>query len=200
MKTLPLKPITGLFLVALLSLLLSGCGWHLRGSNISEGSGKSIYLMGMAYNPQLASQLKRDLSVSNNHVVENATEADMSLVLVDYRSKRRTGTINVSARVSEYLLTERATIKVLGQNGHILLGDTTMRVERYYDFDENDVQSKHDEEGLIKEEMRKELSRQIIARLNALGNVRPTEESSPTDSSETRSPDTDSTQADAPQG
>jgi len=73
-------------------------------------------------------------------------------------------------RVSEYQLTEEVTIMILAANGQPLLQRTTLSTERFFDFDENDVQSKEDEANLLRREMRNDLIRQIISRLDAVAN------------------------------
>jgi outer membrane lipopolysaccharide assembly protein LptE/RlpB len=56
-----------------------------------------------------------------------------------------------------------------------------MRTERFFDFDENDVQSKNEEAQLLKKEMTDDLVRQIIRRLNAISNRSNTSTSDATD-------------------
>ena len=56
-----------------------------------------------------------------------------------------------------------------------------MRTERFFDFDENDVQSKNEEAQLLKKEMTDGLVRQIIRRLNAISNRSNTSTSDATD-------------------
>jgi len=165
MKSLSCLLMTGLLVAA----TLSGCGWHLRGTgqvnNIS-----SVHISAAERYSDFYDALTRALEANDVEVVKNATQAQYSIVLLEQKSKRRTASVSVSARVSEYQLTEEASIVILDAGGNTLLPRSTLTTERYFDFDENDVQSKDFEADLLKREMRDDLIRQIITRLNAVAN------------------------------
>ncbi|MDP1520203.1 LPS assembly lipoprotein LptE [Porticoccus litoralis] len=165
MKKLSCLLITGLLVAA----TLSGCGWHLRGTaqvnNIS-----SVHISAADRFNDFYESLSRSLEANDVVVENNATKAQYSVVILDQSSRRRTGSVSVSARVSEYQLTENVTMMILDGNGKTLLPRSTLTAERYFDFDENDVQSKEGEAEMLKREMRDDLVRQIIIRLNAIAN------------------------------
>jgi LPS-assembly lipoprotein len=165
MKKLSSLVTTGLLIAA----TLTGCGWHLRGTgqvnNIS-----SVHISAATRFDDFYGDLSRALEANDVTVARNATEAQYTIVILNQKSKRRTASVSVSARVSEYELNEEVEVMILGAGGKVLLPRTTLLAERYFDFDENEVQSKQDESDMLKSEMRQDLIRQILNRLNAVAN------------------------------
>lgn len=157
--------ITGL----LVATIVTGCGWRLRGTGVVENV-SSVHISSQGRFGDFYQALSRSLQASNISVVENATNAQYNIVILDQRSLRKTASVSVTVRVSEYQLTEEVTIMILAANGQPLLQRTTLSTERFFDFDENDVQSKEDEANLLRREMQSDLIRQIISHLNAVAN------------------------------
>jgi len=157
--------ITGL----LVTTLTAGCGWHLRGTG-SVDNVSSVHISSQGRFNDFYEALSRSLQANDITVVKNATDAQYNIVILDQKYSRKTATVSVTVRVSEYQLTEEVTIMILASNGQPLLQRTTLSTERFFDFDENDVQSKEDEANLLRREMRSDLIRQIISRLDAVAN------------------------------
>ncbi|WP_461516776.1 LPS-assembly lipoprotein LptE [Porticoccus sp.] len=151
---------------------ITGCGWHLRGT-MQVNNISSVHISAEQRYNDFYNSLSRSLKANKIDVVQNATDAQYNIVILGQKSDRRTASVSVSARVSEYQLTEEVTIMILASDGKPLLSRTTFSSERVFDFDENDVQSKEDESNLLKREMRDDLIRQVVSRLNSVAN-RPT--------------------------
>lgn len=157
--------ITGL----LLTTLVTSCGWHLRGTGTVDNV-SSVHISSQGRFGSFYEALSRSLQANDITVVENATDAQYNIVILDQKYSRKTASVSVTVRVSEYQLTEEVTIMILAANGQPLLQRTTLSTDRFFDFDENDVQSKEDEANLLRREMRSDLIRQIISRLDAVAN------------------------------
>lgn len=157
--------ITGL----LLTTLVTSCGWHLRGTGTVDNV-SSVHISSQGRFGSFYEALSRSLQANDITVVENATDAQYNIVILDQKYSRKTASVSVTVRVSEYQLTEEVTIMILAANGQPLLQRTTLSTERFFDFDENDVQSKEDEANLLRREMQSDLIRQIISRLDAVAN------------------------------
>jgi LPS-assembly lipoprotein len=166
MKKLIHIAITGL----LLSVIVTGCGWHLRGGGQIGGNISSIHISGQNQNSDFYRSLSRSLKANDVIIVESAAKAQLNITVLNQRSTRRTATVSSGARVSEYQLTEFVDILIIAADGTHLLPKTTLSTERFFDFDENDVHSKNEEAELLKREMLDDLVRQIIRRLNAVSN------------------------------
>lgn len=149
-------------LLILSILLLSSCGWQLRGHNNALENVQSVHINSRNQQSELVQDLKRSLEAINVATASDLNKAQYSLVLLDERSLRRTATVSAGARVAEYLLVEEADVLILAADGSQLLPRTTLSVERVYEFDENNVLANDDEAKLLKKEMRSNLTRQII--------------------------------------
>lgn len=157
--------ITGL----LLTTLVTSCGWHLRGTGTVDNV-SSVHISSQGRFGSFYEALSRSLQANDITVVENATDAQYNIVILDQKYSRKTASVSVTVRVSEYQLTEEVTIMILAANGQPLLQRTTLSTDRFFDFDENDVQSKEDEANMLRREMQSDLIRQIISRLDAVAN------------------------------
>ncbi|MBV1930508.1 MAG: hypothetical protein KUG71_02225 [Porticoccaceae bacterium] len=162
------KNAISLSLIAVLLLATTACGWHLRGTAGNTVSFKRIHISAANLHSDLVRQLQRQLEASDVEVVESATDAIYSLVIVKEDSKRRTATVSASARVSERSLTEWAEFLVLNREGGSVIPLTKVTVERVFEYDENNVLATNDEAQMLKREMRSELARQIYNRLRQL--------------------------------
>ena len=101
-----------LLLVATLALL-TACGWQLRNSQIIPQSLGSLHLSSADSHSNLIAELTRALDVYGVKVVPNADDANYSVVIVDFKSTRRIGTTNASARVAEYQLNEEVDLSLI---------------------------------------------------------------------------------------
>ena len=120
----------------LISLLLNGCGWHLRNSGTAQisdggtaqilGDARKLYVDGDQKSLLYRSVIK-SLEHSNVNIAENSKSADIVITLINQRSKSRTATVSSSARVSELEITELVDIIISTGNGKILLPKTTKK-------------------------------------------------------------------------
>ena len=154
----------------LITTMLSSCGWRLRGSVDVANNISSVHISGLSKQNEFYRMLTRSLKANKVEIKDSHTEAQYRLVAMNQRSERRTATVSSSARVSEYQLTELVDIIIFSANGSQLIPRTTISTERFFDYDENDVQSKSEEAALLKREMLNDLVRQVINQLNAISN------------------------------
>ena len=161
-----------LLLVATLALL-TACGWQLRNSQIIPQSLGSLHLSSADSHSNLIAELTRALDVYGVKVVPNADDANYSVVIVDFKSTRRIGTTNASARVAEYQLNEEVDFLIMDAKGNNLVPLTTASVERVYEFNERDVLASDNEEQVVKEEMRADIIYQILNRLRLIPETAP---------------------------
>ena len=156
-----------LLLVATL-VLVTACGWQLRNSQIIPQSLGSLHLSSEDSHSNLVAELTRVLDLYGVKVVASAAEASYSVVIVDYRRTRRTGSTNASARAAEYQLNEEVDFLIVDADDNQLIPLSTASVERIYEFNERDVLASGNEERLILEGMREDIIRQILNRLRLL--------------------------------
>lgn len=162
------KPLSlALFLVCA-AALLQACGWQLRGAGMIPEGLDSLHVSSRDSHGDLVRQLNRALNSAGVTVPDSAAEANLSLVILRERSRVQTATISERARVSEQLLTEEAEFMVINRAGERLLPASSVRVERVFEYNENNVLATQDERELIRAEMRRDLVNQILNRLRQL--------------------------------
>ncbi|WP_075256838.1 LPS-assembly lipoprotein LptE [Herbaspirillum camelliae] len=146
------------------AVLLSACGFHLRGA--ADLPFKTIYL-GFPPNSQVGVQLKRNIEASGATVVDDAKEAEANLkVLADSRD-RQVLTLNTNGRVREYALFQNFSFSVTDAKGVIIIPPTAITLRRVITYDENQELAKQAEETLLYRDMQSDLVQQILRRLSA---------------------------------
>ncbi|MEX1032102.1 MAG: LPS assembly lipoprotein LptE [Cellvibrionaceae bacterium] len=150
----------------LLSLvLISACGWHLRGTLALPEGLDTVYLNDQAGAEVLSRTMEELLTANQVKVATGHSNAQLVINILDYREDRRVVSIGGNTLVTEYELIARAIYSLEDGQGNVLLPSAEASVIRSYEFDENNVLGKAEEERLIQQEMRRELAQQIIRRL-----------------------------------
>ena len=155
-------------LLLIITLIISGCGWQLRDSQIAASSIGAVYLSSSDTNSVLTKELRRALSTYG--VLSGVTQGESKYVgvIVDLRQNTRIASINSSGRVAEYQLNEDVDFYITDAEDNQVLSLSTASVERVYEFREEDILASSNEEQRILTEMRSEIVRQILNRLRAL--------------------------------
>ena len=160
-----------------LVLSLSACGFHLRGSNGSFMLPFATMNIGLPDSSPLAIDLKRYIrAVGSTEIVDTREAADATLEVLADPEKTRTKSIlslNSNGRVREYQLGYSIQFRVVDKAGNVLLGLTTIALNRPITFNESQVLAKETEEAQLYRDMRNDLVQQIMRRLAAIKPVLP---------------------------
>ncbi|NHQ89662.1 LPS assembly lipoprotein LptE [Janthinobacterium lividum] len=160
-----------------LTVLLSACGFHLRGSNGSFMLPFATMYIGLPDSSPLAIGLKRYIrAIGSTEVVNTKDGADAVLEVLTDPERNRTKTIlslNTSGRVQEYQLGYSINFRVVDKAGNQLLAPTTISLVRPITFDDRQVLAKETEEAALYRDMRNDLVQQIMRRLAAIKPVLP---------------------------
>lgn len=149
------------------TLLFSGCGWHLRGYEPLPEEMKSLYLSIPNETSELSRSLKRSLKSMGVDLVDSAAQAKMTLAVTDIKHNRRTISTSGRGKAAEYELTSLLTYEIKDSAGERLFGPDTVSAEKVYLFDPNRVVSAFEEEQLLREEMQRDLISQLLRRYRA---------------------------------
>ena len=163
-----LTTLRNLFMAVLLTSLVAGCGWHLRGKGMIPEGLTILYVESNDPDGDLARELARALNSAGVVVPVSSARAQFTLVLLKERSLVRAATVNEQARVSEQQLTEEAEFHIVDPSGTVVVPKSLVSVERIFEYDENNVLATQDERDLIRTEMRRDLINQILNRLRQL--------------------------------
>ena len=155
-------------LVLLPALLLSACGWHLRGAEVLDEQLKSLYVDVPGEHVQLNRSLKRSLKAMGVELTSTAKDAPLTLSITKVSDKRRTISTSGRGKAAEYELTSIIGYRISNSDGETLQGPTQVTAEKVYLFDPNNVVSAYEEEQILRQEMQRDLIRKIIRRYQAL--------------------------------
>lgn len=161
-----------LYATLLCALLLSACGWHLRGTQGEALALGDVYLTAQDLHGDLAAELRRQLGARGATLVSSPSEADYLLTIMDEDFDRRTAGVGADALASAYELIWIAHFALTDRSGQTLLAPATQSsVTRLYD--QAPGASASQEERLLRSEMARDLARQILGRVQAAASTEP---------------------------
>jgi LPS-assembly lipoprotein len=148
---------------SLLLMLLSGCGFQLRG--ISSFPFDTLHIVA---NSPVAIELKRNLrAASTTRLVEERKEAAAVLEFNERRDKTVLS-IGNTGRAREFRLNYVLTYRVVDQRGREMVPlNSNITIFRDISFNDTQVLSKESEEALLWREMQSDMVQQLIRRLAA---------------------------------
>lgn len=147
-----------------LAVLLSACGFQLRGTGSAEFALKEIDLQARNAYGDTAKQLQQLLQ---NSGVKVHSGAPYLLNLTNEQERQRTSARTSSARSAEYELTTTLDYEIRGEKNMLLLKDQ-LEVQSFYVHDENNLIGSGQESAQVRQEMRRELIQQLSLRLQLL--------------------------------
>jgi len=153
--------------VFMLMLLLTACGYHLRGAIQLPEALQKIYVRGAS--AELTNAIARTFRSASGELVATAAEAGMILNVINEDYQRRTISIDSSGYSNEYDLVYRLTFDLLDNQGAVLISAQTIEVSKSY-FNEqssNTVLSKGNEEAVLRKELYSQAVRSVIDRARA---------------------------------
>lgn len=158
------------FAVAVVSLLMSGCGWHLRGYGGASLQHRTIYLRVPADQPRLAAALRRGLRAAGASLASDVKSADAVVEVESPRIGRRASTFSTAARVEEYELSYGLPFRVLGPKGQPWGPRQVVTDTRTYPYDTKNVLSSQSQERQLRLEMADEVANLLVGRVQAVIN------------------------------
>jgi len=156
-------------MVVLLPVLVSGCGFQLRGTaNLPEEMATTWVRV---EDPTSAFARELELLLRGNDVVlaDGPGEGVAGLHILRERITRRALTISEDARVREFELVFDLRFRLVGPSGDTLLGPESLRLRRDFQFDEQEILGAATEEEMMREELRRSMAASLIRRLEAFG-------------------------------
>lgn len=149
----------------LLFLLLSACGFHMRGAVDLPAVMQSTYIESRYPFDDMTRIIKQELRASEVNVVQQQEAATSVLQLISHRSSRRVLSVGSSGRATEYELFEEITFVLLDTQGKEYVPPQTLRMTRDFVFDEAQLLGKVEEAEDIHEQLQHALARRILTRI-----------------------------------
>ncbi|MEN5301824.1 MULTISPECIES: LPS assembly lipoprotein LptE [unclassified Pseudomonas] len=151
-------------LVMGLAVLLSACGFQLRGTGTNALSVKEMDVSARNAYGQTVVQLRQVLERSGVNVHAGAP---YRLVLTNEQENSRSASYTGGNRTAEYELTTTLNYSILGLNNLELLSDK-VEVRKVYVRDGSNINGSDQEAQRSREEMRRDLVQSMVARLQLL--------------------------------
>ena len=151
-------------LVMGLAVLLSACGFQLRGTGTNELSLKELDVSARNAYGETVTQLRQTLENSGVHVYNGAT---YKLILTDERETQRNISYASAGRASDVELNTALMFEIQGRDQLPLMGDK-IQVQKVVSHDGNNLVGSDSETIQVRKEMRRELVKRMILRLQLL--------------------------------
>ena len=159
--------VTLLALGPLVSLLLGGCGFKLRGA-------QSFAFQTLAINPNpggpLALELRRSFAPAVRVLAPDQplNQAQVVLDILQEQREKIVAGLSSSGQVREFQLRIRVKFRVRNAAGDELTPETELMQQRDMSFSETAVLAKEAEEVLLYRDMQSDLVQQLMRRLEAI--------------------------------
>lgn len=147
------------------TLLLTGCGFTLRGVTPLPPELRTLVLASAQPDGDFEREVRRALQNNGVRLVDSGS--DYRLVLGGEGISERTLSVNANARSGEYELALRVEYD-LRHAGSVVSGPNLLSTTRVYLTDPENAVAKEEEAALIQDEMRRELAQQLLRQLQAV--------------------------------
>ncbi|MGJ0490122.1 LPS assembly lipoprotein LptE [Methylobacter sp.] len=148
--------------IFIMALLLSACGYHLRGALDLPVGMKNVYLDGGS--TPLREQFKRTLRSSAGRLANSPEGAGMIIRIFGEDFNRRALSLSSRGKAEEFELNYRLEYELLGSGKSVLASRQPVEIRRDYFNDQQDVMAKEGEEAVIRNEMYQQAVRAIVDR------------------------------------
>ena len=151
-------------LVMGLAVLLSACGFQLRGTGTNQLTLTELNVSARNAYGETVRELRQ---VLENSGVKLTTSAPYKLVLTNEQETQRAATYSGLGGSVEYELTNVLSYDIKGQNNLQLL-DGKIEVHKIYLQDTSNITGSNQEASMVRREMRRDLVQQMVLRLEQL--------------------------------
>jgi hypothetical protein len=145
-------------------LLLTSCGFHLRGQGLGEWPAQAKQFAVVDQTGQVF-WLRLLLPALKQQGIEVDDNAQRQLILKASTSEKRIASYDASGRAAQYTVTEKLSFSFNSPIAAEKLSLTHLSQQRTYNFNANNISGKTQEERLIQQELRQQLAQQLLLRL-----------------------------------
>ena len=150
-------------MIAIFALLLSACGFQLRGSYSLPY--ESIYV-GVSDVSVVGAGLKRQIRASGTRLADSAQDAQATFLQTGEAKEPIILSLSGSGRVREKRLRYRYGYRVVDDKGRDLIAPGVIELSRDISYADSDVLAKTQEEDLLWRDMESDLVQQLMRRLS----------------------------------
>lgn len=150
-----------------LTLLLSACGFHLRGHGLREAAFAfhSIYLKAPVETP-FVSRLRKGLENYQLEVTPSAKKADLIFQVVSESRDKQVLALGGGGQVNEYELYYRVSFRVYDNQQRNWLPADEIKLQRDFNYNNSQILAMADAEKQIYNDMYSDAVQQVLFRLS----------------------------------
>lgn len=150
----------------LFAVILSDCGFHVRGDAPLQFN--TLAIVG-AENTPLVIDLKRSLRGNAKvTIVDKPEEAEAILYILINQNDKNILTLSGGGRVREFQLTQKVVFRVADAKGNEWMPQSEINVRRDFSFNDSQALAKEGEERLLLADMQADAVQQLLRRLSAV--------------------------------
>ena len=157
-----------LLFAVLIAALITGCGFHLRGTLSGNLPYKSLFIA-LPDTADVRIWLERYINASGStKIVDSPKEADAIFQQISDSRIKTILSVNAQGRVREYRLQLDYRFQITNSKGQILVRPNEVNLSRDITFDDSNILAKDLEEGLLWRDMNNDLVNQIMRRMSII--------------------------------
>lgn len=156
------------FIMILCTLVLAGCGFHLRGFVSMPKNLHDVAIVIESANRDLAPMLKEQFNAYHIRVSPDLDNAHYWLIIEQDKEEQHITSVSSSTTPRQYQMNYQVTFKFQQANGKEIIPSTRVNTTRQITINSNRILGSNDEENILKHEMRKDAVIQIMDRLGHL--------------------------------
>lgn len=152
-------------------VLISGCGFHLRGYVDIPAALNDIELIIENANHDLLGLIRAQLLTYKIKVVSDHTQANYLLIVEKDDVLQQITNVSASTTTRQYELTYIVHFSLVNSKGTIIIPSTPVSVTRRFIMNSNRVLGSNWVEMLLKTEMRRNAAEQIIYKMSRMAKI-----------------------------
>ncbi len=165
-----------LLLAVIIAAVLTGCGFHLRGTVSGKLPYKTIYIA-LPDTSEINIWLQRYIKASGNtEILGDPQAAEAIFQQVNDGRQKTILSVNAQGRVREYRLQMNYTFRVVNAKGQVLVAPNEINLVRDITYNDSAVLAKDLEEAMLWRDMNTDLVNQIMRRLSIIKPKNPDQE------------------------
>lgn len=152
-----------LFLI-LAAVLLSGCGFRLRGIETADGVGQQLFIEKPGAT-RVGAQIPEVVRLTGAEISRNMAEAKGVIRILREIDERRIMSLNLGGRGNLFDLYTRVRYEVTTPQGEIIIPPEELVVKREYFNNQLSPIGQGEEEALLRTEMEREVAETLVRRV-----------------------------------
>ena len=154
------------FLALIAALLVTGCGFHLRGSATLPFE---VLYVEAPRGSLFATQLRRVIgSGTKTRITTDQVQADATLQVLGEQHEKEIVSLSAGGRVRELQLRYRVSYQLYDKSKSPLAPASQILLRRDFSYNDQDQLSKESEEALLYRDMQADAVQQLLRRLQAM--------------------------------